>query len=209
MRGYLLLGVCLLITGCGRGMEGNRDVLNQLAAIKSDLATRENPLRWAVANKKEIDSAISSWSHDKLEEFKKSENLSPEMTEKVHQYETLKGELIHKQMESFRVRMSKHAYPLEPTPSDDPEYDALAKRVADARMPVAEIMDRRDHQSAEYQHQYATEVLIAEYAKDRFDLVIGAADEPYTHTGVLYHKSAEVIDITEGVIRLLKEKTKS
>ena len=45
--------------------------------------------------------------------------------------------------------------------------------------------------------------------KDRFDLVVDSSDERFSHSAVLYRTSGEVLDITEGIIKLFKERTKS
>ena len=60
MRNYLLLATCLSLAGCGRHAESQREVLAKLESIKSELASkRGNVVRWAVANKREIDSDLS------------------------------------------------------------------------------------------------------------------------------------------------------
>jgi hypothetical protein len=50
--------------------------------------------------------------------------------------------------------------------------------------------------------------LIAEYVKDRFDLVVDSSDERYSRSAVLYRTTGEVLDITDAVIKLFKEKAK-
>jgi hypothetical protein len=91
--------------------------------------------------------------------------------------------------------------PAEPSMAEK-EYEAMSKRVAEAKAPVAAIIDRRERQAAEYRQQYSIERLVAEYVKDRYDLVIDSREK------VLYQTAGEVTDITDGIIALFKEKTK-
>ncbi len=44
--------------------------------------------------------------------------------------------------------------------------------------------------------------------KDRFDLVIDSSEMHSSRSPVLYRRSGETLDITEGIIKLFKEKTK-
>ena len=208
MKTYLLLAACLILVGCGRQEESHREVLGKLEAIKSELASkRADTVRWAFANKREIESAVFQWSRSKKEEAKSSEALPPEIEEKVRQYEALQTELIHKQMDSMRDRLPPR--PGAPTsPAPDKNYEALANRVAEAKAPIADILDRRSKQASQYRNSYSADKLVAEFAKDRFDLVVDSSDERSSRSAVLYRKTDEVMDVTEGVIKLFKEKTK-
>jgi hypothetical protein len=49
--------------------------------------------------------------------------------------------------------------------------------VAAAKAPLADILERRSRQASQYRGQFSTESLIAEYAKDRFDLIVDSSDE--------------------------------
>ena len=86
------------------------------------------------------------------------------------------------------------------------EYEALSKRVTEAKTPIAAIVDRRERQAAQYREQFSIERLIAEYGKDRFDLVVDSSDERFSRSAVLYRKAGEGVDITEGIIALMKAK---
>jgi hypothetical protein len=44
--------------------------------------------------------------------------------------------------------------------------------------------------------------LTAEYAKDRYDVVVDSREK------VIYQNTGDAIDITEGILALFKEKTK-
>ena len=207
MKTYLLLAACLILAGCGRQEENHREVLGKLEAIKSDLASKRADVRWAFANKREIESAVFQWSRDKMEESKNTEALSPEIEEKVRQYEALQSELFRKQMESMGARLPpRPGAPSSPAP--DKNYEALSNRVAEAKAPIADILDRRSKQASQYRNSYSADKLVAEFAKDRFDLVVDSSDERYSRSAVLYRKTDEVMDVTEGVIKLFKEKTK-
>src|SRR5437870_6284271 len=81
---------CSILAGCGRQDTDRREVMSKLEAIRGELASkRGTPVRWAFANKREIDSIIFQWSRDKMEEVKTSEALSSEVEEKIRHYETL------------------------------------------------------------------------------------------------------------------------
>jgi hypothetical protein len=78
----------------------------------------------------------------------------------------------------------------------------LAKKVAEAKEPVAAIVDRRNRQAAQIREKYSVDRLAAEYAKGRYDLVVDSNEK------VLYRSAGEVPDITEGIITFLIEKAK-
>jgi hypothetical protein len=210
MKTYLLLATCLILVGCRVSEEDHRAVLAKLDAIDSKLAARRaDAVRWAFANKREIDSAIFQRSRDKMEEVKKTESLSPEIEEKIRQYEALQSALTRKQMEAMtrRFRLPQRAG-IPETPMPDEDYGDLSNRVAEAKAPIADVIDRRSRQAAQYRDQFSTGRLIAEYAKDRFDLVVDSSDEHFSHPAVLYRTNLEVLDITDGIINLFKEKAK-
>ncbi|MDB6110261.1 MAG: hypothetical protein JWR69_2011 [Pedosphaera sp.] len=142
-----------------------------------------------------------------MEEAKKTEALSPEIEEKIRQYEALQTDLLHKQMDAMRLRLPPRASASE-VPTPDGDYEALSKRVAEAKVPIADIVDRRSRQASQYRDQYSTDKLIAEYVKDRFDLIVDSSDERFSRSAVLYRTTDEVLDITDGIIKLFKEKTK-
>ena len=171
MKIYLLLATCLVVSGCGQQEQSSREVLGTLADIKSELEAKQvNSVRWAIANKREIDSAIFQWSRDKMEEIKKSEALPPETEQKVQQYEALKTQLMYKEMESRGFKMPPRAGASEPSTPDE-TFEALSNRVAAARAPIADTIKRRGRQGSDYRSQFSTEKLVAEYVQDRFDLV--------------------------------------
>ena len=208
MKIHLLLATCLILVGCGRREESQREVLGKLQAIKSELASkRPDTVRWAFANKRTIESAVLQWSRNKMEEAKKSEALSPEVEEKIRQFEALQSELMRKQMDSMRMRLPPRAFASEVS-TPDKDYEALSNRVAAAKAPIAEILDRRNRQASQYREQFSTDKLIAEYVKDRFDLVVDSSDEHFSRSPVLYRTTGEVLDITDGIIKLFQEKAK-
>ena len=207
MKTYLLLVTCLMLVGCAH-RKSQQEVLGKLEAIKVELASKQpEPARWAFADKREIESAISQWSSKKIEDAKKSEALPSEVEEKVRQYEAWQSELMRKRMESMRVSYppGMGGYGSAITNSD---YVALSNKVAEARAPIAAVLERRNHTAAQYRDQFAVEKLIAEYVKDRFDLVVDSSDMNFSRTPVLYRKSGEALDITDGVIKLFNEKNK-
>ncbi len=206
MKAHLLLATVLILVGCGRQEPTQREVLATLDNLKTELAAkRSEPVRWAFANKREIDSAIFQWSQQKMEEAKKSEALAPEIEEKIRQYETLQAELTRKRIDAMRLR-----FPPSPGASgvaaSDPEYEALADRVAQAKAPVAEIIDARNRRASQLRDEFTADKLVAEYAKGRFDLVVDSSDQSFSRSAVLYRTAGEVLDITDGVIKLFRER---
>lgn len=207
MRIQLVLVACLILTGCRASKEDQSEVLKELEAIKAKLAEKPSETRWALANKREIESAITQWSSKKTEEAKRAEGLAPEIEEKVRRYEGLNSELMRKRMESMRM-----GFPGRPGGYDaaltNSDYVELSNKVAEARTPIADVLERRNHTAAQYRDQFSVEKLIAEYAKDRFDLVVDSSDMNFSRSSVLYRKSGEALDITDGVIKLFTDKTK-
>jgi hypothetical protein len=209
MRKYqmLILGTCLVLAGCGRP-EGQREVLGKLDAIKCELAAkRAEPLRWAFANKRQVEAVVFQWSRDKMAEEKKAEALSPEMEEKIRQYEVLQGQLMRKEMDMRGFRLPIRAGSPQPSVPDE-DYLVLSNRLAEAKAPIADILERRNRQESQYREQYKIDQLISEYAKDRFDLVVDSSDDHFSHSVVLYRTNMEVLDVTDGIIKLFKEKAK-
>ena len=208
MKTYTLLATCLVLVGCGRRDQNHREVLGKLEIIQSELATtRGDTVRWAFANKRQIDTAIFQWSRDKMEEVKKAERLSPEIEEKVFKYEALQTELMRKRMDATRLRLLPARGALE-TSAPDKDYEALSQQVAQAKAPVADIVDRRNHQASQYRDQFSIDKLIAEYAKGRFDLIVDSSDEHLSRSAVLYRRTGEVLDLTDALIKLFQEKAK-
>ncbi len=207
MRIQLVLVACLILTGCSAPKEDQSEVLKELEAIKAKLAEKPSETRWAFANKREIESAVMQWSSKKTEAAKRAEGLAPEIEEKVRRYEGLNSELMRKRMESMRM-----GFPGRPGGYDaaltNSDYVELSNKVAEARAPIAEVLERRNHTAAQYRDQFSVEKLIAEYAKDRFDLVVDSSDMNFSRSAVLYRKSGEALDITDGVIKLFTDKTK-
>lgn len=208
MKRYLLLAAFLILVGCGKPEPSNREVLAKLEAMKSELAARRgDTVRWAFANKREIDSAIFQWSRDRMEEVRKSEALPAETEEKIRQYEALQAQLMHREMEARGLRLPPRVSALQ-VPVADESISSLSNRVAAAKAPIADILERRSRQASQYREQYPTDKLVAEYAKDRFDLVVDSSDERTSRSAVLYRTNGEVLDITDGVIKIFKEKVK-
>jgi hypothetical protein len=208
MKIYPLLAACLILVGCGQQEQSNREVLGKLEAIKTELATkRAETVRWALANKREIDSAIYTWTRDKMEQVKKAEALPAETEQKIRQYEALQTQLMHKEIEARGFKLPPRAGALGDSGADE-TYEALSNRVAAARAPIADIVERRAQQASQFRDQFSTENLIEQYVQGRFDLVVDSSDISMSRSPVLYRASGEVLDITDGVIKLFREKTK-
>ena len=202
MRTYLLLATCLVLVGCGRQKQNHRELMSKLEAIQSEVTSKSGtPVHWALADKSEITTVIYQLIRDKMEEVKKSEALPPEVEEKVTQYEALQTELMHKRMENMGLRSPPRA-PGADAAATDKDYEALSQIAAEAKAPIAAIVERRSRRDSQYREQYSAERLIAEYVKDRYDLVVDTREK------VLYRSASEVPDITEGVIAFVKGKAK-
>ena len=142
-----------------------------------------------------------------MEEARKSEALPPETEQKIREYEALQTQLMHKEMENRGFRLPTRAGSTGISAPDE-SYEALSNRVAAAKAPVADIVERRSRQASQLRGRFSTESLVAEYVKGRFDLVVDSSDERMSRSAVLYRTNAEVLDITDGVIKLFREKVK-
>jgi len=212
MKIWILLAVCATLVGCERKEPQDREILSKLEALKYELATNQStPPRWAVVRRNDIQFAIDRWSQDKIEAAKSAETLSPEQAEKLREYESLNNQLM-------RIRMpGQYMGPMHINPATgfpqtladtnkEAQYEALSARVEEARAPIASILDRRDRESEQIRHQYTPDKLIADYVGDRFDLVIDSSWINSMNSPILYQKNPEVVDITDGVLKLFQEK---
>jgi hypothetical protein len=106
--------------------------------------------------------------------------------------------------------------PPAPTPPPTPpaptvaeqEYAALAKRVSEAKAPVAALIERRAQITGKYYGREFMEQLIAEYAKDRFDLVVNSDRMSLYDRPLLYRTSAAAPDITEVLLQFFRDREK-
>lgn len=200
MKTTPLLITCVILVGCG----------HQVREKPASEANRQNSLRFASASKRDIQYAIDRWSQPKIAESTTAENLSPEQAEKLKQYEALNNEMAGMQApRPWGVPFNRaHGYP-DPSGGDtnrEKQYQALMARIEQARVPIASVLERRDLQAERIRHQYTPEKLVAEYVGDRFDVVIDSRDS--FNSPVLYQRSGEVLDITEGVLKLFEQKAK-
>lgn len=214
MKIPILLAICVILVGCERQEPQDREILSNLEALKRELATNQATApRWAVVRKNDIQFAIDRWNQDRIEAAKAAETLSTEQAEKVSEYESLNAQLM-------RIRMPRpYGNPMHMNPAtgfpqtaadtnQDAQYQALSIRVQEARVPIASILDRRDREAEQIRRQYTPDKLVAEYAKDRFDLVIDSSWISSMNSPILYQKNPEVVDITDGVLKLFQEKSK-
>jgi len=208
MKNYLLLLICFALAGCTREEQHHREVMNKLDTLENNLSvigtvSTNAVVRWAYANRSDINMAIFQWTQAKLEEAKTVEKLPPEQEAKVADYEKLRTELMYKQMRMPLLRpLRADQVPAEPT-AEQKEYDALAQKLADAKVPVADVVDRRDRLAAQYRETYSVERVIGEYVNGRYDVVVDSSQK------VLYRSAGEVPDITEGVITFFKNKQRT
>lgn len=209
--------ICLL-SGCGRENAEKREMLTRLDAIQTELAKQQRPpLRWAYANRRELQSAVYTVVRDRMAAFNKSEQLTAEVTQQIQQYDALRGELMHQEMEAAQKRMNAMRWPRppsqpasapipQPPPGDDLDIKALREKVAAAKAPVASFIDRRNHQEATLREQFKIDRLVADYVKGRYDLVVDSTEKQLGEDAALYHTGSEVPDITQGIIAYLEER---
>ena len=99
--------------------------------------------------------------------------------------------------------------PARPAPTElEKEYEALVRRVADAKAPVALIVERRSQLAAKYHSREFLGKLVADYAQDKYDLVVDSSDDRSHDRTVLFHTIGVTPDITEGVIRFFRSTAK-
>lgn len=91
---------------------------------------------------------------------------------------------------------------------EEKAHEALTRRVAEAKAPVAAIVDRRNELTARYHSTQFLDQLIADYAKGRYDLVVDGSNESSFSRPILYRTAGEVTDITEGILQFLREREK-
>lgn len=101
--------------------------------------------------------------------------------------------------------------PVPPAPSAEAkDYEALVKRVAEAKAPVAKVVERRAEITAKYHSTKFLEQLVADYVKQKehYDVVVDASNESSFSRPILYRTSAEVPDITAGILQFFREREK-
>ncbi len=236
MKRCLLLVLCLAAAGC-RQEDHQAEVLARLKTLEAELAKRPVPVRWAYADKSRIQAAIYARTREKLADLKRADALPPEVEAQVAQYEALHWQLIKprrkpstappsravpdllppKQLSVSHAPISPSAPPIQsPTASpalpttEELDYEALAKRVVDAKAPVAAIVERRAAFATKYHSPQFLEQLVADYVKEKehYDVVVDSSNESLFSRPVLYRTAAEVPDITEGVIKLFQAREK-
>jgi len=209
MKLSLLLTACLLLAGCCHETDRSVEVLSKLDALKSELGKQPTPtpvatVRWATVDRFKVMTPIYQFTRDKAAELNKAEALPPEIEAQFKAYEALKAEqlrLIIRALPQRPLRATSGSDDIEPSPVNTAS-DELTKRIAEAKAPIAEIVDRRERVANQLREQYSIEHLIENYAKGRYDVVLES------HNKALYQVAADVPDITENVIALFKEKTK-
>ena len=89
-------------------------------------------------------------------------------------------------------------------------YADLTRRVAEAKAPVAAIVERRNALTTKYHSPKFLEQLVAEYVKQKehFDVVVDSSNDYSSSHSVLYRTAGEVPDITEGIIQFFRDKEK-
>jgi hypothetical protein len=205
-----LMVAASLVCGCNRDSETEATVLKRLDEVKTQIAAQQaQPVRWAFCNKRDVESAIYQYAGAKLESAKAAEKNSPETDAKISEYERLQSQVSQLRMQQVRTRFPSFTTPPATEVTTNADIAALESKLAEAKAPIAAIIDRRAKLYSKFRDELKVENLVAEYARDRFDLVVDSSDERYYgQSKVLFRKSTEVVDITEGVLNLLKEKTK-
>ncbi|HYG22989.1 MAG TPA: hypothetical protein VEH04_09420 [Verrucomicrobiae bacterium] len=166
-------------------------------------------IRLAVASRERIESAINTWSIRQIQADIRSEVLEPEVAQHLERYEA-----INRELSRVRRPYPPHFDPATGMPTRVPantnltaNYEELMAQQEKARLPIASVLERRQRASEEIRTRYTVNGLVAEYARDRFNVVADSSDRFSNHAGLLYQSSGEVIDITEGVLKLFQQKT--
>lgn len=231
MKPLLLLALGLAVTGC-RQEAPHPEILARLKALETELAKRPAPVRWATADREKLSRALFEQGRKHLEEFMQAEKVSPEQRAQIAAYEALNQQLIIKPRppsvptlpplppKELSARLPASVSPPTPPPAPTPpptppaptvaeqEYAALAKRVAEAKAPVVALIERRAQITGKYYGREFMEQLIAEYAKDRFDLVVNSDRISSYDRPLLYRTSAEAPDITEALLQFFHDREK-
>jgi len=207
-----------MLVGCEREDQQDREILNNLEALKHAMATNQpSSPRWAVARQRDIQFAIDRWNQDRIQIATKDETLTPEQAAAMREYESLNNQLMRFRMPGRYMSGPMSINPVTGLPAGfagdtnrEAQYEALSARVEQAREPVASILERRNRETEKIRQQYTPAKLVAEFVGDRFDLVVDSSDAYSSfNSPVLYQKSPEVVDITEGVLKLFQEKTQA
>jgi len=214
MKPVTFLLAALLLTGCSKHNAVDREVLSKLDSLKSELQNQKNqPVRWAMANKREIESAVAEWSRAQADAAKEKETLTQKQKDDLHNYETLQNQLNQKRGYGAFFPGRPFASAIDPRTGrpvageESEAVKALSKQVEAARALVDDILQHRYQIERQYNNQYNAADLVAEYSKDRFDLVVDSSEASFNRSAVLYSHAGESLDITEGVLNLFKDKT--
>lgn len=197
---------CLSLCGCGftekqrPESDGRLDALSKkLDVIQAAVQSRGVPVRWAYLNRARFTALTADWNRRKLEEAEQNENFAPEVREKLAEFDRLNEQLRKMQQNAVQTRTSGSA-PVPPLTSN-PEFLELRSKVVELSNQLADVLKHRAQLQAHL--RYPLEALVAEYARGRYDLVLdNSQGAPY----IVLHENVEVPDITEAIIRLLKQK---
>lgn len=213
-----------------RAAEGNPDVNARLKALEEKVArlSGQAPPRWATVDHDRLRKAIYALGREKLEAHKQAEKLTPEQAAQVENYELLNQQLLR--MPPFAPTFPPRSSALVPLPptnltggqppkpapvvpppapassGPDKDRDQLVQRVAEAKAPIAAIVERRNQINTHYILGGFLEKLVADYAKSRFDLVVNAESRYSSERTILYRASVSAPDITDELLNLLRER---
>ncbi len=210
--------------------EGNSDINARLKALEDQVArlAGQAPPRWATVDRDRLRTAIYALGREKLEAHKQTEKLTPEQAAEIEKYEQLNQQLLRLPLRQFSLPVRSAVLPplppanltggqaprlaaAVPPPTKaaneaDAEREELALRVAEAKAPVAAIIDRRSQISMRYNTSDFLEKLVADYVKGRFDLVVNVDSRYSGDRTILYRASVNAPDITDELMLLLRER---
>lgn len=218
------------LLGSARAADGNLDINARLKALEDKVArlAGQTPPRWATADHDRLRSAIYALGREKLEAHKQTEKLTPEQAAQVERYEQLNRQLLHLPPRQFSLPVRAASLPplppanltggqtpqlvaaVPPPPGKaaneaDREREELARRVAEAKAPIAAIIERRNQISTRYNTSGFLENLVADFVKGRFDLVVNAGAHAPERT-ILYRASVNAPDLTDELLQFLRER---
>ncbi len=216
--------------GSACAADGTLDVNARLKALEEKVArlAGQTPPRWATVDRDRLRTAIYALGREKLEAHKHSEKLTPEQAAQIEKYEELNLQLLR--LPPRHLSLPARTASLPPVPpanltagqaaqlaaavppptkartEADPEREELARRVAEAKAPVAAFIDRRAQISLHYNASDLLERLVADYVKGRFDLVVNADSRYSSDRTILYRASVNAPDITDEMLLFLRER---
>jgi hypothetical protein len=229
MRTLTLLLLAGLLRSAGTAAE-TPDVNARLKALEDKVArlAGQTPPRWATVDRDRLRNAIHALGREKLEAHKQAEKLTPEQVAQIEKYEELNQQLLRLPLRQYSPpgrsallpplppanltggqpaqALAVVSAPAKAESDADKEREELARRVAEAKAPVATIVDRRSQITARYYAGEFLTSLVADHVRGRFDLVVEVDSRYSSDRTILYRASVNAPDITDELLQFLRER---